>query len=62
MQVAGVGVEHRHLPLPGAHYPGVLVPNMCNVVDRIQVPSAGTVVKVSAVTPDDLQGFFVRNA
>ena len=46
VQVARVGVEHLHLALAGADHVRVAVAHMRNVVDAIEVGTAGVVIEI----------------
>jgi hypothetical protein len=61
VEVARVGVEHRHLALTGRHHPGVAVAHVADIVDPVHVRLPGFGVEKAAHPPDDLQWRVVRD-
>ena len=55
VQVAGVGVEHRHLLLAGAHHAGVRMTHVRDVVDAVQIGLAPVVEEIGALPAHHLQ-------
>ena len=62
VQVAGVGVEHRHLPRAGGDHARVRVPHVGHVVDRVQVGPALVVVQPRPDAAHDPQRVLVGQA
>ena len=62
VQVAGVGVELRHLPLTGGDHVRVAVADVADVVDQIEESPALFVVEVLTLAADDLERFGVGDA
>ena len=62
VEIAGVGVENGGLALDGGHDAGMGMPDMGNVVDRVQVHPAGVIIQVLHEPADDLEGFPVGDA
>ena len=62
MEVARVGVEHRHLALAGAHDVRVRVTDVRDVVDRVEVGAAEVVEQVGADAAGDPQRVGVGHA
>ena len=62
VQIPRVGVEHRHLFLPGPHHARMAVPHMGHVVNRVEVFASVRVIQVLALAADDVQGAAVGEA
>jgi hypothetical protein len=62
VQVAGVGVEHRHLALAGGDHGRVTVPDMGDVVDSVEVSPPLCVVEVLPEPPHHLDRLTVGDA
>ena len=62
VQVAGVGVEPRHLPLPRLDHPRVAVADVADVVDEVEERPPAGVEQVGALAADDLQRLVVGEA
>ena len=62
MQVARVGVEHRHLLLSRFDHAWLAVTNVTDIVDCIKVGAAILVEEVLHPTPDNLERLLVGDA
>ena len=62
VQVARVGVEHRHLLLSRFDHAWMAVTNVTDIVDRIEVGATILVVEVLHPTPDKLEWLLVGDA
>ena len=62
MQITGVGIELRHLRLPGRDHARMAMPDMANVVDHVQIGLAVLVVQPDTFTSNDLERLVVRHA
>ncbi len=61
VQVAGVGVEDRHLALAGAHDARVGVADMRHVVDAVEIGPPVHIEELLAVAADDLERAAIRD-
>ena len=62
MQVARVGVEHRHLLLSRFNHVGMTVTDVTDIVDCIKVGAAILVVEVLHPAPYNLERLLVGDA
>ena len=62
VQVAGVGIQHRHLAVGRRDHPGMAVSHVGHVVHGVEEGAAFIVVQVLHVAPDNLQGTPVGDA
>ena len=62
VEVAGVGVEQRHLTLPGRHHVWMAVADVADVVDEVEIRPAAVVVEVLPGAADDLERLVVGEA
>ena len=61
MQVARIGVQHRHLLLPRSHHTRVTVPHVAHVVDRVKVGATVLIVQVLHPAAHNLERLAIRD-
>ena len=61
VQVTRVGVEHRHLTLPGSHHVRMTVAHMAYIVDAIHIYLAVITEQVLSLALYNLQGIVIGN-
>jgi len=61
VQVAGVGVEHGHLLLPGPDYIRMAVPHVADIIDPVHIYLAVFAEKVLGFALHDFQGIVIGN-
>ena len=62
MEIACVGVEHRHLPLTCRHHMGVTMAYVGYIVDTVQIGAAVFIVEINPKAAHDLERLTVGDA